>query len=176
MKWITIVVLIIGAITVLGAVAALVGSRMPQSHRASGERRLTASPERLWRTLIDVEAFPSWRGDVKRVQRLPDHDGKTAWVEDGGSGKITFVFDRLDAPHLIVSRIADPKLPFGGTWTFEISPMSDGCRLRITEDGQIYNPLFRFIARFIFGYDRTIDTYLSALETKFGRESRNANR
>jgi len=176
MKWITIVVFVISAIAVLGAVVALVGSRLPQSHRASGERLLAASSELLWRTLIDVEAFPSWRGDVKRVQRLPDHDGRTAWVEDGGSGKITFVFARLDPPHLLVSRIADPKLPFGGTWTFEISPMSDGSRLRITEDGQIYNPLFRFIARFVFGYDRTIDTYLSALETRFARESQIASR
>lgn len=176
MKWITNVVFVMSAIAVLGAVAALVGSRLPQSHRASGERLLAASPEPLWHTLVDVEAFPSWRRDVKRVQRLPDHDGKTVWVEDGGSGKITFVFERLDAPHLLVCRIADPKLPFGGTWTFEISPMSDGSRLRITEDGQIYNPLFRFMARFVLGYDRSIDTYLSALETKFARESRTAKR
>jgi hypothetical protein len=63
-----------------------------------------------------------------------------------------------------VSRIADPNLPFGGTWTFEITPAPGGARLRITEDGEIYNPLFRFMARFIFGYEGTINGYLSAQE------------
>jgi len=101
------------------------------------------------------------------VQRLPDRDGKPVWVEEGSSGKMTLSFERMDPPRLVVSRIADPGLPFGGTWTSEITPTPDGSRLKITEDGEIYNPLFRFMARFIFGYDGTINKYLSALETKF---------
>jgi hypothetical protein len=127
----------------------------------------------LWRTLTDIEAFPTWRGDLKSVRRLPDRDGKTAWVEEGRSGKITFVFDRMDAPHALVSRIADPSLPFGGTWTCGITPVADGSRLTITEAGEIYNPLFRFMARFVFGYDGSINAYLSALEKKFGSQSSN---
>lgn len=168
MKWTTIIVFVFGAIAVIGAVAALVGSRLPRSHRASGECLLAASPELLWRTLTDIGAFPSWRHDLKRVQRLPDRDGRTAWVEEGRSGKMTFVFERMDAPHVLVSRIADPDLPFGGTWTCEITPTSNGSLLRITETGEIYNPLFRFMARFIFGHGGTINAYLSALEKKFG--------
>jgi hypothetical protein len=41
--------------------------------------------------------------------------------------------------------------------------------LRITEDGEVYNPLFRFMARFIFGYEATIGSYMSALEKRFAR-------
>jgi hypothetical protein len=114
--------------------------------------------------LTDVERFPSWRQDVKRVRRLPDRDGKPAWVEEGRSGKMTFAVERVEPPRVLVTRIADPSLPFGGTWTLEITPAPEGARLRITEDGEIYNPLFRFMARFIFGYDGTIDGYFSALE------------
>jgi hypothetical protein len=167
MKWITILIIVIGAVAVAGAVAALVGSRLPRSHRASGERVLPVPPDLLWHTLTDIEAFPTWRRDLKRVQRLPDRDGKPMWVEEGSSGKMTFSFERMDPPRLVVSRIADPSLPFGGTWTSEIAPAPHGSRLTITEDGAIYNPLFRFMARFIFGYDGTIKRYLSALETKF---------
>ena len=43
-----------------------------------------------------------------------------------------------------------------------------GNSLRIREDGGIYNPLFRFLARFVFGYSGTIDTYLKSLAKKFG--------
>ena len=167
MKWIIIVLIVIGGLATLAAMAALIGSRLPRSHRAVGEAVLPVPPQILWRTLTDVDAFPSWRRDVKRVTRLGDNNGMPAWIEDGKERKLTFAFERMDAPRVLVTRITDAGLPFGGTWTSEIAPVPGGSRLRITEDGEIYNPLFRFMARFIFGYDGTIKQYLSALETKF---------
>jgi len=74
--------------------------------------------------------------------------------------------ERMEPPRVLVARIADPKLPFGGTWTYEITPDAGGSRLTITENGEIYNPLFRFMARFIFGYEGTIQSYLSSLEKR----------
>ena len=62
-----------------------------------------------------------------------------------------------------MTRIADPQLPFGGTWTQEIAPDAGGCVVTITENGEIYNPIFRFVSRFILGYTSSIDAYLKAL-------------
>ena len=166
MRWILIAAATIAAAL---ALAALIGWRLPRAHRASREQVMAATPESIWAAITDVEAFPSWRTDVKTVRRLPDREGRRAWVEDGGSGKITFVVERSDPPRLLVTRIADPALPFGGTWTYEITPAARGSRLRITEDGEIYNPLFRFMARFIFGYEATMASYFAALETKLHR-------
>jgi hypothetical protein len=60
-------------------------------------------------------------------------------------------------------------LPFGGTWTFEVTPIGDGGSVvRITEDGEVYNPVFRFVSRYFMGYTATIDSYLKALGAKFG--------
>jgi hypothetical protein len=70
----------------------------------------------------------------------------------------------------LVTRIADPKLPFGGTWTFEIAPDSDGATLRITERGYVTNPFFRFMSRFVFSQTSTMETYLKSLAKKFGEE------
>ena len=162
MKWILIVV---ASLAALIGIAALVGSRLPRAHRASREQRLPASSEAIWSAITDVEAFPAWRRDVKRVQRLPDRDGLPVWIEEGRSGKITFAVERLERPRLLVARIADPDLPFGGTWTYEVTPDQS----RITEDGEIYNPLFRFMARFIFGHEGTIASYLSDLDKRFIR-------
>jgi hypothetical protein len=67
-----------------------------------------------------------------------------------------------------VTRVADPDQPFGGTWTFDIGPDSGGARLTITERGEVYNPVFRFIARFVFGYTATIEGYLRSLREKLG--------
>ena len=167
MKWIIVVAIAIAALATLTAVAALIGSRLPRSHRVTLESVLRVPPEVVWRTLTDVESFPSWRRDVKGVTRLPHRNGMPMWVEDGKERRLTFAFERMDAPRFFVSRITDRNLPFGGTWTCEITAVAGGSRVRFTEDGEIYNPLFRFMARFICGYEGTLRGYLSALEAKF---------
>jgi len=74
------------------------------------------------------------------------------------------------APTRLVVRIADPKLPFGGTWSYDIAPAAGGgSELRITENGEIRNVIFRFMSRFILGYTATIETYLRDLGAKFGQ-------
>ena len=164
MKWTSIALAAVVSIAIVISVVVFIGSRLPRAHHAGAERMLPIPPELLWRMLTDVERFPSWRAEVTRVQRLPDRDGKPAWIEEGRSGKMAFAFDRMEAPRLLVSRITDPNLPFGGTWTLEIAPAPGGAHLRISEDGEIYNPVFRFMARFVFGYDGTINGYFASLE------------
>jgi hypothetical protein len=73
-------------------------------------------------------------------------------------------------PQKLVTRIADPKLPFGGTWAFEIAPTAEGATLRITERGYVTNPFFRFMSRFVFGQTSTMESYLRSLAKKFGEE------
>jgi hypothetical protein len=68
----------------------------------------------------------------------------------------------------LITKIADPKLPFGGTWTYDIAPAGDSCTLTITENGEVYNPLFRFVSRFIIGQSTTMDGYIKALDAKLG--------
>jgi hypothetical protein len=57
--------------------------------------------------------------------------------------------------------IADSTLPFGGKWTYELTPSGTGTMLRITEDGEVYNPVFRFVSRFVMGHTATMDKYLA---------------
>ena len=120
----------------------------------------------MWALITNVEAFPSWRSDVKTVERLPDRDGRPVWVEEGSNGRIPLAVERSEAPRLLVVRIADRDLPFGGVWTYVIAPAPQGSTLTITEDGEIYNPIFRVMARFVFGYESTLAAYLKAAEAK----------
>ena len=163
MKWILLVVL---TLAIVGAVAALIGSRLARSHRASIAHTFSVAPDVIWSTITDIEAFPSWRAGISRIERLPDKNGYPVWIEEGRSGKMTLAVERREPPRILVGRIADPNLPFGGTWTYEIAPDGAGSRLTITENGEIYNPLFRFMARFIFGYDGTIRAYMASLEKR----------
>ncbi|MGH9763547.1 MAG: LIC10604 family protein, partial [Blastocatellia bacterium] len=67
-------------------------------------------------------------------------------------------------------RIADANLPFGGSLKYEIEKAGDGIIITITEDGEVYNPVFRFVSRFIMGHSATIEGYLKDLGNKFGEQ------
>jgi polyketide cyclase/dehydrase/lipid transport protein len=163
MKW---VLFGLTTLAVVPALFAFIGSRLAPSHRASVARTFPVAAEVIWAAITDVDAFPSWREGVKRVERLPDRNGLPVWIEERRSGKMTLAIERMERPRIVVGRIADPNLPFGGTWTYEIVPDGLGSCLTITENGEIYNPMFRFMARFILGYEGTIRSYMSSLEKR----------
>jgi hypothetical protein len=73
------------------------------------------------------------------------------------------------APRRHVTRISDPSLPFGGTWTWELRQTADGgCEASVTEHGFVTNPLFRFVSRFVIGHHASMDTYLKHLAKRLG--------
>jgi uncharacterized protein YndB with AHSA1/START domain len=125
------------------------------------------SPEALYAVLAGP---PDWRTGVKSFGILPEQDGrKRWWEEDSHHQKVTYELVEDKPPARMVTRIADRSLPFGGAWTFEIASVEGGgSDLRIHEDGEVYNVIFRFMARFIFGYTASIEGYLRDLGTKFG--------
>jgi hypothetical protein len=42
--------------------------------------------------------------------------------------------------------------------------------VQITERGEVYNPVFRFVSRFIMGHSATASAFLKALGAKFGAQ------
>ena len=163
MRW---VIYVVGGLALIFALVAIVGAMLPKAHTASRTARIALSPDKLYALLSSVSEYPSWRTDVKSLERLPDREGRPAWVEETSGMKIPMYFERMDPPSLLVARIADPKLPFGGTWTYRIAPAPGGSELTITEDGEVYNVIFRFMSRFVFGQTATIDAYLAALRKR----------
>jgi len=155
------VLIVAGALGLIVLVVLLVGWSLPVKHRATKETTYRATPAQLFTLITDVKSFPTWRASVKEVQVLPFHDGHPQFREIGKNGSIVYEIDSAVANQTLVTRIADPSLPFGGKWTYEITPRNDSATLRITEDGEVYNPLFRFFSRFIIGHTATIDQYLS---------------
>ena len=165
MRW---VLGIAGVFVVLIAIVLVVGALLPKAHVASRSARYAAPPDTLWASLTNARAFPTWRTDVTRVETLPDENGQRGWREHGKNGVIPYRVVETVAPRRLVTRIADPKLPFGGTWTYDLTPDGVGTRLTITEHGEVYNPVFRFVSRFFMGYTSTMDGVLRALGTKHG--------
>ena len=73
-------------------------------------------------------------------------------------------------PRRIVTRIEGDDLPYGGAWAYALEPQGNATRITITEHGEVYNPVFRFVSKYIIGHTGTIDTYLRNLGSKFGTD------
>ncbi len=158
----------LGAIVGLIAVIFAIGSILPQDHEASVTFEVSASAEQVWEMITVVEAYPTWRPDVDRVERRPDVEGMPAWSEIGSSGTLPLRFVQLDEPRHAVARIDSDQLPFGGTWTYVIDSVGGGqSRVTITENGEVYSPIFRFVGRFFIGYDATLNKYRDAMLAAF---------
>jgi uncharacterized protein YndB with AHSA1/START domain len=166
MKWLLIAG---GALVAIIVLIVVVGALLPRDHVASVRARIAGTPDAVWQTITNVADHPAWRADVKRVEFLPPIDGKMTWREHSSNDAILMVADRAAPPTHLVTRIADDKLPFGGTWDYTIAPSGDGGSIvTITERGSVYNPVFRFVSRFILGHTATMESYLRSLARKFG--------
>jgi uncharacterized protein YndB with AHSA1/START domain len=165
MKWLVFA----GATVGLVLLVYVMGMLLPRTHKATRIAHFHQPPEVIWQTITDYEKFPQWRSNVSRVEPMLSTNGLPAHREwDNHGNALPMETVEFDRPHRLVGRIADPKLPFGGTWTMEISPEDGGSTLRITENGEIRNPIFRFVSRFFLGYTVTMETYLKDLGRKFG--------
>jgi uncharacterized protein YndB with AHSA1/START domain len=162
--------LIVLILLVLVCAVFLIGWRLPVEHRAMREASFHAPPESLYALISRPADYPRWRSDVKRVDLLaPGADGHPQFREVGDNGAILYRIEQATPAARLVTRIADPKLPFGGTWTYDIVPAGASTTLRITEDGEVYNPLFRFVSRYVMGETRTMDRYLADVGREVGR-------
>ncbi len=148
----------------------VVGLLMPIKHRASREATYNRPAAEVFRVITTPADFPTWRTGVSKVDVLPASDGKASWREFGKDGTIRYAVERSVPDTTLVTRIADRSLPFGGTWTYTLMPKGDSTTLRIAEDGEVYNPIFRFVSRFVIGYTATIDRYLRDLGKHLGQK------
>lgn len=160
----------VGGLIGLVLLMAIAGSLLPKGHTATRRATYRRPAAEVWAALTDIEKFPAWRSGLSSVERLPEQDGRPVWREKGKNGTMTL--EQVEASPLrrLVGRIADKNLPFGGTWTYELTETGGATTLAITEDGEVYNPVFRFMARFIFGYASTLERYLRDLGRKFGED------
>ena len=150
-------------------VIVVVGALLPKSHVVHSTAHYQKPPEAVWAAISDYKSFPEWRMDVRSVDVLQPRNGNPSWREHGTNGDISYEIVESKAPMRLVTRIADPNLPFGGTWEYALQPApGGGSDLTITEHGEVYNPVFRFISKFVMGQHSTINRYLRSLGRKFG--------
>lgn len=164
MKKIALYVLL--ALVLLIGLATAIGYMLPQDHRASRTVVHAAPPAEVFAIVTEFSRFPEWRSGISRVELLPDDGRGARFREHGSQDVITYRVERIEPPMKLVTRIDDPSQPFGGTWTLDLAAVPEGTALTITEDGEVYNLLFRFLSKTVFSPYSTIDTYHADLRKR----------
>lgn len=170
MRWVVIAIFaIVGFILALLAT----GAMLPEKHVVSRSLTVNRPISEVWQVLTDHAEEPKWRPDVESVARVADRNGHPVWEEKYRNGDTMLIETTLvNAPQRMERKIVDQSA-FGGGWVYELSSSGDGkaTTIRITENGEVYNPAFRFIGRFIIGLEATVEKYLTDLATKFGTKA-----
>lgn len=163
-------ILLIAAAGVVLIVLAVVvtGSLLPKRHVASRSASYRAAPEHLFSLIAGPQ---NWRPEVLRYESVPDANGHEL-VRETTRGGETITYELLDRipDRSLKRRIATENLPYSGTWTYSLQPNGEITVVRITENGEVYNPVFRFVSRFFLGHTHTMDAYLRALGKATGQE------
>jgi hypothetical protein len=166
LKWTALIVV---SVIVLVALVALIGAFLPKGHRASRTVVYSAPPESVYAAITDFAKFPEWRSGIKTVEIISNGEGETRFRENGPYGAVTYKVEERRPGSRLVTRIDDPSLPFGGKWTLEVRAVPGGSELTITEDGEVYNPIFRVMSKVVFSPYTTIDTYQADLGKRLTR-------
>ena len=138
-----IALIAIGSLAVLILAVFIIGELLPKHHRATRSAAFHARPEQVF--ALVVAGPPHWRPEVKQYEVITNPGGNKMWRETDSHGN-TIAYEEVEckAPILL--------------------------KTRITEDGDVYNPIFRFVSRFVTGYTRGIDAYLTNLSKALGEQ------
>lgn len=167
----------LGSMAAIAALVLATGFFLPEGHVATSRADYDAHPDVVWAAISDLAGSVSWRGWVESVERVKAENAASpeTWHEHADYGELTYEVERYPEERRLVARIVGNP-DFGGTWTYQVDSTAAGSSLTITEDGAIYNPMFRVVSRFLLGYHRTMDQYLEALGLHLGQTVRPEHR
>jgi hypothetical protein len=158
-----------GVLLLIALLVVVTGYLLPTRHVVSRSASFATTPERLYALIAGPQ---NWRPGVAQSVFVDGADHRLILQETDRQGQ-TISYEQTDVipTRSLKRRIATEGLPYRGSWIYELTPNGALTTLTITEDGEVDNPFFRFVARFIIGYTKSIDTYLGDLAGAVGRSA-----
>jgi hypothetical protein len=164
---VVVILLAVGIVLVMGGL-------QPRNHTVSATVTINAPQAVVWQRITDLQSQTSWRSGLTGVDMLPAQDGHPCWQETSSFGKMPLCEVLSAAPSTRIVRISDAKLPYGGLWTYELSPGMGPTDpnvtiLKITENGFTGPWIYRFVGHYIFHEDSQIKQYEADLQKSIGK-------
>jgi len=174
MRILRIVGVVVALILLAVGIVFILGGLQPRNHTASATVVVNAPQAVVWQRIEDVQTQPNWRSGLTAVKILSPQDGHTCWEETSSFGKMPMCEVLAAAPSTRIVRIADSNLPYGGLWTYELSPGlgptdTNSTTLKITENGFTGPWFYRFAGHYIFHEDSQIKQYEADLQKSIGK-------
>jgi hypothetical protein len=156
---------VLAGAAICGILALGAGLSLPEARAGGASRVVAAQPEAIVAVIVDVQAQPEWRKDVRRVEI----DGE-GWIETKISGeRIRFEWTERDAGGLALRFSSDRG--YTGAWRAVLAPAAGGTLVSVEERATISNPLARLLARAMFDPAAFSRSYLDALAARAERPS-----
>jgi ribosome-associated toxin RatA of RatAB toxin-antitoxin module len=165
MRWFLVIV---GIFIFIFLVFLIWGLLQPVKHSITRSMHLKQKPETVFAVVDNSTNLPNWSSTVMQVESLPDRDGKPVARVTMRWGHMQMIMTQLDCspPTRLVISMAKEDGPTLGTWTYQLAAENEGCRITLTEEGEMKNPFFRAIGR-MRGLDANVVQTLRDLAKKF---------
>ncbi len=98
---------------------------------AEAETEIAAPRERVWARLVDVEGWPEWNHEVKKVKLEGGLQVGSVFRWKAGPGTITSTFQAVDPPRHVAWTGTTLSLKAVHTWTLD--PTETGTRVLTAE-------------------------------------------
>lgn len=163
--------IVIGVMAGIALLVVVVGTLLPEGHQSSAQAYYASPPDEVWQVVSDVQGSAGWRSDVDAVEPVPGAAGG-GWREVGRHGETGYRLVEVRPGEYMVARIEDPQreLPYSGVWRWQLEAADGGSLLTLTENGEVRNPVFRFVSRFLLGHHGTMERYLRDLGQRLGQD------
>jgi hypothetical protein len=145
----------------------LIDGNLPVHHSAEVTTGIpNASPQQVLALICQVARYSKWRPGVE-VSNVSRDAAGVHFREAGPDGALSYV--QTSSGSTVTNTTTGRNLAFGRQWPLWVTAIPNGTAVRIREDGFIRPPLFRFLARYVFGYQRSLQRFSAQLTSAASR-------
>jgi hypothetical protein len=144
----------------------LVGFALPETRSGTLTKEIAAPPRIVRDVLLDVEAQPSWREGIARVE----HNGD-GWTETTTRGEqVAFRLEEATDEEIRMSFAS--SYGYHGQWSGRLRAVPQGrTQLTVTESATTPSPLGRLMSRVFFNPEAFAAAYLEELAREAARRT-----
>jgi uncharacterized protein YndB with AHSA1/START domain len=161
---------LVGLVVLCTVGVMIYGATQPEEHKFTRSMQIAQPPEKLFETLVDFAAHPSWTPNLRSIEKLADREGKAVWrcVQDD----VTMIMTVQESapPKTLVLHFLDEKQIADITWEISLGTITGGSLVSLKERGRIHGAFFRGMNR-LFGGTQYADRFLYNLAKKFGENA-----
>jgi hypothetical protein len=161
---------LVGLLVLFAVGVTLYGSTQPEEHVFTRSMQLAQPTEKIFETISDFAAQPSWQPYVHSIEKLADREGKPAWriVQEGVAMVMTV--EESAPPKKLHLHFVDEKQVADIHWEFSLGAITGGSLVLLKERGRINGSFFRGMNR-LFGNTKYADQFLQHLAKKYGQNA-----